>query len=76
MKANPGAVMKRITCRVAAWFALSLLGTATLGPRVAPTLDATLADLTELCAPAPSGGATAPRPKDRTPLWIPRCGVA
>ena len=57
--------MKKTATRVAAWFALCLLSAATLGPRVAPAFDATLADLTHLCAPAPA---------ERVPL--PRCGVA
>jgi len=64
--------------RVAAWVALTLLCAATLGPRVAPALDATLADLTELCAPAPARApaVTGLGQKDCVPLWVPRCGVA
>lgn len=57
--------MKPAATRVAAWFTLALLGAATLGPRVAPALDASLADLSRLCSPAPA---------ERVPL--PRCGVA
>lgn len=57
--------MKSAATRVAAWFALGLLGAATLGPHVASVLDRTLTDLSRLCAPAPG---------ERVPL--PRCGVA
>ena len=57
--------MKSTTTRVAAWFALTLLGAATLGPHVAPALDAGLAGLSQLCAPAPA---------ER--VRLPRCGVA
>ena len=57
--------MKSTTTRVAAWFALTLLGAATLGFHVAPALDRSLASLSQLCAPAPA---------ERVPL--PRCGVA
>ena len=60
-----GQPMKSTATRVAAWFALSLLGAATLGHHVAPALDKTLADLSQLCAPAPA---------EKVPL--PRCGVA
>ena len=62
---NKPSAVKRTASRVATWVTLCLLGAATLGPRVAPALDATLADLSHLCAPGPA---------ERVPL--PRCGVA
>ena len=69
----------RFAHRLAAWIALTLVAAVTLGPRVAPALDASLADIAEICAPAPAPVAsqTASSPAKRhTPLRVPRCGVA
>ena len=71
--------MKPTAPRLAAWIAVTLVVGATVCPRVAPALDASLAGLTELCAPAPAREATAspaPGRPDRIPLRVPRCGVA
>lgn len=70
--------MKSAATRVAAWLVLTLLVAASIGPRVAPALDASFAGLTALCAPAPSAGivASRPAPKDPMVLQAPRCGVA
>jgi hypothetical protein len=75
MKTKPGAAM-RFAHRLAAWIALVLVAAVTLGPRVAPALDASLADVAEICAPAPSAAAPTQAPRERIPLRVPRCGVA
>jgi len=63
--------------RLAAWIALVLVAAVTLGPRVAPALDASLADVAEICAPAPAAAQAAmPVPHEPIPLRLPRCGVA
>ena len=68
----------RFAHRLAAWSALTLVVAVTLGPRVAPALDASLAGVAEICAPMPA--ATPPAApvtgRERTPLRVPRCGVA
>ena len=72
--------MKSPAARPAAWIALTLVVAASFGPRVVPALDASLAGVAQLCAPAPAHIAAA-KPSDathpdRTPLRVPRCGVA
>ena len=68
----------RFAHRLAAWIALVLVAAVTLGPRVAPALDASLADVAQICAPAPAPAApaTVSAPRERIPLRVPRCGVA
>lgn len=72
--------MQSAATRVAAWLVLTLLVAATIGPRVAPALDASFAGLTALCAPAPARSARIdarrPASKDPIALQAPRCGVA
>jgi len=71
--------MKPSATRLAAWITATLVVAATVGPRVVPALDAGLAGLTELCAPAATRAATSPAAlahPDRLPLRAPRCGVA
>ena len=71
------SAMKPFTIRVVAWSALLLVATATLTPCIEPALDASLADVAALCTPAAVVAAAQPgvRPA-RTPLRVPRCGVA
>jgi len=81
MKAEPVAAlespMKPFTTRVIAWSALALVATVTFTPCIEPALDASLADVAALCTPAAAVAAVQPgvRPA-RTPLRVPRCGVA
>jgi hypothetical protein len=69
--------MKSFTTRVIARSALALLAAATLTPCIAPALDASLADVAALCTPVvvAAPGEPGARPA-RTPLRMPRCGVA
>ena len=66
--------------RLAAWIALLLVVAVTLGPGVAPVLEASLADVAEVCAPPPAQSAPATASastlRERIPLRVPRCGVA
>lgn len=69
--------MRTLTTRAIAWSALALVATATLTPRIAPALDASLADVAALCTPAAPAAAAQPDARQaRTPLRVPRCGVA
>ena len=81
MKAAPvqtlESAMKPFTILVLAWSALALVATARFTPCIEPALDASLADVAALCTPAAAVAAVQPgaRPA-RTPLRVPRCGVA
>jgi len=69
----------RFAHRLAAWIALVLVAAVILGPAVTPALDASLAGVTELCAPAATRAVQDPSAssrRERIPLRVPRCGVA